>query len=192
MRTRSTERGGVRALARRTAGAALLVLGGMLLAGDVSAQELPQPITRPCVHPCLNKIQFAKDPRLDKLTLHGRIIPLSSIDPAFEAFTLELTNANGTVFSATLNPGDLKEAAGGRRAIYRNPSARLTGGLFRVQIAQRNDPAGGYRVDIVAYGDMSSATLPEMTVFLLVGDDAFFTSDPWIERRNGWVVDFLP
>jgi hypothetical protein len=170
----------------------VLLVVGMVSGTDVAAQEIPQQITRPCKHPCLNKIRFVAGPRLDKLELHARIVPLTSIDPAGESFLVELSNANGTIFTATLNPGDFVTTNGGKRYIYRNPAARTAGGLFRVQIAQRKDANEGYRVDLLAYADLTAATEAEMTTFLVVGDDGFFDTSTWLARNDGWVVDFQP
>ena len=156
------------------------------------AQELPQQITRPCKHPCPNKITFESAPHLDSLELHARITPMVSIDPATQPFTVSLSNANGTIFTATLNPGDFKVTNGGKRFIFRNLAARKTGGLFRVQIAERHDGPGGYRVDVLAYGDLSAATLPDMTTIIAVGPNGFFDNSPWDPRNHGWSHDFMP
>jgi hypothetical protein len=174
------------------AATSLLLLLAVVAPPAAVAQELPQPITRPCTHPCLNKITFENAPHLDKLELHARINPLSAIDPASESFTVEIANANGTVFTATLNPGDLKATNGGKRFIYRNAAARGAGGLFRVQIAQRHDGLQGYRVDVLAYGDLSSATLADMSTFIVVGNAGFFDSSTWTPRVHGWSIDFPP
>lgn len=174
------------------AATSLLVLLAVVAPPAAVAQELPQPITRPCTHPCPNKITFESAPHLDKLELHARINPLSAIDPASESFTVDISNANGTIFTATLNPGDLKPTNGGKRFSYRNTAARSAGGLFRVQIAPRHDGAQGYRVDILAYGDFSSATLPDMSTIIAVGMSGFFDNSPWTPRQHGWSIDFPP
>jgi hypothetical protein len=157
------------------------------------AQEIPQPITRPCKHPCPNRIRFAPAPGLDSLELHARIIPQSSIDPAFETFFVELSDANGNVFFAvSVSPGDMKETNGGRRAVYRNPAARSAGGVYQVTIMPRHDAIGGYRVDVRAYGDLSGATMADITTAITIGDDPFFDNGPWTQRSDGWVRDFIP
>lgn len=169
----------------------VLLLAVAPVAG-VQAQEIPQQITRPCKHPCLNKIRFVPGPGLDKLELHARIVPLTSIDPAGETFILELSNANGTIFTETLNPGAFVTTNGGKRYTYRNAAARGAGGIYRVQIQQRKDASEGYRVDVLAYGDLSSATEADMTTFIVVGDDGFFDNSTWLARKDGWAVDFQP
>ena len=172
--------------------AVALLAAALIPSQRAGAQEIPTGITRPCVHPCPSRIQLVRDPRLDQLTLHARVLPQTSIDPAFETFTIELANANGTLFTATLNPGQMRGLAGGGRVVYRNPAARRAGGVSRVQIAQRKDGPGGYRVDVVAHGDLSAATLAEMTVFLAIGDDGFFDTSTWNPRPSGWSHDFMP
>ncbi len=173
---------------------ALATLALATLTGPATslAQEIPQQITRPCKHPCLNKIRFANAPRLDSIELHARIVPVGSIDPANEAFTVELSDMNGVLFTATLAPGDLVETNGGKRWLYRNPAAKTAGGLYRVQIAPRKDVNEGYRVDVYAYGDLSAATDPGISTFIIVGDDPFFDNSTWSPRKDGWAVDFQP
>jgi len=167
----------------------LVALSAILAGSHAAAQEIPQPIGRPCKHPCVNKIRFVPGPKLDILELHARIVPVSSIDPASEAFTVELTDGGGgTIFTATLNPGAF--TLRGKRYIYRNPAARTAGGLFRVQIAERENAGDGYRVDVIAYGDLSAATTPDITTFIAVGDDGFFDTSMWTQRSYGWSVDF--
>jgi hypothetical protein len=169
----------------------VLALVPMFAVGLAGAQEIPQPISRPCKHPCLNKIRFVPGPRLDLLELHARIIPVGGIDPASEAFTVELTDNGGNViFTASLAPGDFKVTGGGKKFTYRNPAAKTAGGLFRVQIAERKDASEGYRVDVLAFGDLSLATAPDITTFIAVGDDGFFDNSTWKQRSYGWSVDF--
>jgi hypothetical protein len=173
------------------AATSLLALFAVLAPRTAVAQELPLPIARPCKHPCLNKIIFGDSAHLDKLELHARINPATSIDPVSEPFTIEISNANGTVFTATLNPGDFV-ASGGQRVIYRNPAARSAGGLARVQIQPRHDANEGFRVDVLAYGDLSAATLADMTTIIAVGNDGFFNTGTWTQRSYGWAFDFAP
>jgi len=168
----------------------LLVVSAVLAPRPGGAQEIPLPITRPCKHPCVNKILFASGPQLDKLELHARIVPATSIDPAGETFVFELSNANGTIFSATLPPGAF--ATSKKRYIYRNPAARTAGGLYRVTISERHDANEGFRVDLLAYGDLSAATLADMTTIIAVGGDGFFNSGPWNQLKHGWSLDFAP
>lgn len=153
--------------------------------GEVAAQEIPQPIVRPCKHPCVNKIRFTRG--LDKLELHAGLVPLSSVDPGFETFKVEITNVNGTVFTATLPPGAISTTNGGNRYTYRNPTARTAGGIYRVVVTQKPN---GYRVDLIAYGDLSTATEADMATFIAIGDDSFFDNSTWIAKKDGWAVDF--
>lgn len=177
----------------------LLVLSLVIVAGLASgvgtagAQEISQPITRPCKHPCPNRIRFATAPRLDSLELHARVVPQTSIDPAFESFFVELSDSNGVVFFAvSVGPGDMKDTNGGRRAFYRNAAARTSGGIYQVTIAQRHDAIGGYRVDVRAYGDLSGATSGDITTAITIGDDLFSNTSTWLPQQDGWAVDFAP
>jgi hypothetical protein len=167
------------------------VLALVVLFTSAGAQEIPRPIARPCKHPCLNKIRVVPGPRLDILELHARILPNDAIDPSSEGFTVELTDDMGDViFTATLAPSDFRVTNGGKKFTYRNAAARKTGGLFRVQIGARKDASEGYRVDVLAYGDLSGVTSPNITTFVGVGNRGFFDNSVWTPRRYGWSVDF--
>lgn len=183
----------MRTLTTRLAALALALLALAALPAVSHAQEIPQPISRPCKHPCPNKLRFDAGPRLDSLEIHARVVPLSSIDPANETFAIELTDANGdTVFRGTLAAGDLRDTNGGKRALYRNPAAKRTGGLYSVLIAPRRDAIEGYRVDIRAYGDFMRPASDVITTFIAIGNDPFFDTSTWSPREDGWVVDFAP
>lgn len=166
------------------------VASGAAIAG---AQEISQPITRPCKHPCPNRIRFAAAPRLDSLELHARVVPQTSIDPAFETFFVELSDGNGIVFFAvSVSPGDMKDTNGGRKVFYRNPAARAAGGVYQVTIAPRHDAIGGYRIDVRAYGDLSGATSGDITTAITIGNDLFSNTSTWLPQQDGWAVDFTP
>jgi hypothetical protein len=169
-----------------------VTLAAPLFALQSGAQEIPTPITKPCNHPCVSQIRFKKDPTLDIWKLHARIIPISDIDPPSEDVTLEISNVNDVIFAATLAPGDVRQAPGGRRFYFRDPTARLLGGVERLFITQRFDGIGGYRVDAVLHGDLSLATLAEMTVRIVIGNDPFVNTSVWLEHAYGWSVDFPP
>lgn len=157
------------------------------------AQELPQPISRPCKHPCPNKLRFDAGPRLDSVEIHARVVPLTSIDPAGETFAFELTDVNGnTIFGATLAAGDLRDTNGGKRTLYRNPAAKKTGGLYSVLITPRHDAIEGFRVDIRAYGNFTPPATDVITTFIAIGNDPFFDTRTWSPRHDGWSVDFTP
>ena len=79
----------------------------------------------------------------------------------------------------------------GNSWFYRDPSARQTGGFFRVKITPRTDPTG-YRIDVQGFGDMSSATDPVMTVTATMCGVSSATTDTWTETPSGWLVNLDP
>lgn len=183
----------MRTLPKRLAILALVAVATLLCTAPSRAQEIPQPISRPCKHPCPNKLRFDPGPRLDSLEIHARVVPLSSIDPANETFAFELTDVNGnTIFGATLAAGDLRDSNGGKRALYRNPAAKQTGGLYSVLITPRRDAIEGFRVDIRAYGNFTPPASDVITTFIAIGNDPFFDTRTWSPRQDGWSVDFTP
>lgn len=158
--------------------------------GDARAQETGDPILRPCRHPCPAELRFASAyGQLDKLIFHARITPVGTIDPANESVTIGLQNALGTIAGETLAPGTIDARQNGVY-FYSDPTARKTGGIAQLKIRPRRDPLGGYRVDIIMYGDYSIATLPTMSTVILVGDDLSNNVGVWTETKTGWVYEF--
>jgi hypothetical protein len=168
--------------------AAALVGAVQLVPERAQAQEIGQPITRPCNHPCASQILFRRDPSYDRLSLHARIIPMSDIDPVNEGITVEISNSIDLIAAFSLGPGDLRAAPGGKKFTYRDARAIRDGGIAQLVISQRNDGPGGYRVDVAAYNDLSLATEAEMTIRIVVGDDVFTNTSLWTEKRLGWIV----
>jgi hypothetical protein len=98
-----------------------------------------------------------------------------------------LSNAAGILYRAAVPPGALV-ARGSReqRFIYRDAdAARARCGIAKIEM--RYQPAHGYyRVRVIAYGDLSAATDPAMTLQLKVGDDGFVNSGVWERTASGW------
>jgi hypothetical protein len=177
---------------RRLVGALALFSASLVLApSSGSAQELPRPIFAACPHCCTSQIRFVAGPRLDLLILHARVIPGTAISPSIEDFVLSLDNGNGTIFSQTIPGGSIIER-NPTFFVYRDKSAAKNGGIAKLQIKEKNDSAGGFVVDVVAYGDLSAATLATMSVFIAIGDDPFTDTSVWTQRPHGWTVDFPP
>ncbi len=159
-------------------------------ASPARAQETGDPIITPCHHPCPAELKFGTaHGQLDSLTFHARIAPASAIDPATEVVTVGLQNLDGTIAGETLPAGTIGARQNGLY-VYRNPQARKTGGIASFKLRPRRDPLGGYRVDIVMYGDYSIATLPTMSTVILVGDDLFNNIGTWTQTKKGWIYEF--
>ncbi|MBY0275004.1 hypothetical protein K2Z84_06670 [Candidatus Binatia bacterium] len=172
---------------------ATLGLATLLAPAPSRAQEIPQPISRPCKHPCPNRIRFQASPRLDSVEIHARIVPVSSIDPANENFAFELTDGNGnSIFAAFLPAGSMRDTNAGKRVVYKNSAAKTAGGLYSVLITPRKDAIGGYRVDIRGYGDFTPPVSADITTFMAIGNDPFFDTRAWTPRADGYSVDFAP
>ncbi|HZR82178.1 MAG TPA: hypothetical protein VFD92_13870 [Candidatus Binatia bacterium] len=114
--------------------------------------------------------------------------PGTVLDPLNEAFTIRLSNASGLIYSASLLPGDLKRTGSFHR--FKDAGAKrgqgIRGGLGLVELRDLPKVQGGVRVTVWAYGDLTTATVEEMTVEITAGDDAIATTAVWIQRRYGW------
>src|SRR5262249_42960823 len=97
-----------------------------------------------------------------------------------------LTNASGTIYSLALPPGTLTPNSGGNSFKYTNPDAKIHGGVFKAMIRVRD--LTEYRYTIQAYGDLSAATDPLMSIQFYLGDQptpAFLTAT-WTPKKFGW------
>lgn len=143
-----------------------------------------------CGHPCPARISFK--PRLpDRLQFQVKITPTLPVDPAATTLGVTLTNANGIVYAAQLLPGDLKKQ--GKLWLFRDNSAvkgpGVRGGLQIVRVRTKDNLT--FRIDIKANSDLLQqlATLPEMTIQLVFGADAFQQTATWSPLKNGWKVN---
>ena len=123
----------------RVLGVALaLGMTWLATAPTAGAQEIPQQIRGNCCS-CNSQIKFRKN--LDLLRLGARLIPTPAavIDPLLSGMAVELSNANGTLASIVIPPGGFTEKPSGRKWVYKDPSAKTSGGAFVVTLQQRND-----------------------------------------------------
>ncbi len=143
-----------------------------------------------CGHPCPARISF-KPSAPDRLQFQVNVTPTQMIDPANVNVGIALTNANGIVYAAQLFPGDLKNQ--GKLWLFRDPtavkSAGIRDGLQVVRVRTKDHVT--YRFDVKANSDLLQqlATLPVMTIQLVVGSDAFEQTATWDPLRNGWKVN---
>jgi cysteine-rich repeat protein len=111
-----------------------------------------------------------------------------SLSPGTEQFGFLFTNPNGVLFRIVLPPGAL-QPRGTTAFKYFDANAKRIGGLFKVVLKLKH---GVYHVTVKAYGDMSAATVPTMTVQVLIGDDVYFTHATWLRTKTGWKFEFVP
>ena len=136
-----------------------------------------------CHHNCPDKIRFSK---FDQLMVRSAF-PIGAYIPDDVDLDITLENANGVVYSASLEPGDLSRR--GKSLIFIDRNAKkgtgFRGGLAKVKIQEV--PNGlGMRVTIEAYGDLRDATDPTMTLTLRVGEHANSITDTWQQTNFGW------
>jgi len=96
---------------------------------------------------------------------------------------VELRNADGVVYVATLAPGEVEKRSESS-FLMRNAAARYDGGFSRFQIRKRTKRASS--ITFKAYGDLSAATLSEMTLTITIGAEEFRADGNWKQLANGW------
>jgi cysteine-rich repeat protein len=143
-----------------------------------------------CGHPCPARISF-KPTLPDRLQFQVSVTPTQVIDPANISVGVTLTNANGIIYAASLLPGDLKKQ--GKLWMFRDNTAvkgpGVRGGLQIVRVRTKDNVK--YRFDVKANSALLQqlATLPQMTIQVVVGSDAFQQTATWDQLRNGWKVN---
>lgn len=159
----------------------------------VTPQQGNQPCD--CPHLCVNKIRFIGDlNKPDFFELHAIILPAPGFDPGNQPFSVSMSNANGPIFSFTLPAGSLKK--GGDAFTYTNNNADVTGGVFKVKLAARDDVTGGYRLDIQGYSaNLQPATtipvdIPDMIAEFSIGGESWTSGVKTWDRKNfGWQLN---
>ena len=128
---------------------------------------------------------------LDVFKSHGRIISVASIDVGASPVGWVLSNGSGTIYRGVLNPGDFQSNGDGTTFIYRDSDARLglgkRDGIYKAKIRiSRGGTSYGYK--IIAYGDLSAATTPNMSLQFYINQPAraFIHDKPWIRKSWGW------
>jgi hypothetical protein len=128
--------------------------------------------------------------KMDQLTSHGRVvIPGPVLDVQGAEVGWLLSDANGKIFEAKLPAGSLKPDQSGKVFGYKNPDAKLVGGIFRVSLrVRRVGTSYGYRVE--AYGNMSAATDADMAIQFYVGNQptSAIHSETWKRVKKGWTA----
>jgi hypothetical protein len=148
---------------------------------------VPQPTAAVCHHNCPDKIRLT--PGLDSLNVKSGFGPSTVLSPATESFRIVLRNANGVIYQAILQPGDL--VARGSKFRFVDKGARrgsgIRGGLSRVELSTAKGGLGT-RVLVEAFGDLNAATLSVMTVEITVGNDTIAYTATWEQKGYGWYL----
>ncbi len=147
----------------------------------------PQPTAAICHHNCPDKIRLTSG--LDNLNVKSAFGPGTVLSPATESFRIVLRNANGVIYQATLQPGDLVARGGKFRFVDKGArrGTGIRGGLSRVELSEAKGGVGT-RVLIEAFGDLNAATLPVMTVEITVGNDTIAYTETWQQKGYGWYL----
>jgi hypothetical protein len=132
-------------------------------------------------------IRFGHTGQGDLFAVHGSIDPATQISPTTEDIKFLLSNANGKVYSLIIPGGDVKQL--GRNLFrYRNRLAQQQrSGLARFDL--RYFPKrDAFTFVLKTYGDLSAATLANMSLQVVIGDDAFLNQSTWAKTPRGWVL----
>jgi len=131
---------------------------------------------------CPNKVNL-RNP-FDTLQFQALLNVPTPLRPGEDKFKIVLRNLNGEQLSEKLDPGQIVRE--GNAFVYRNDAARETGGISRVTL--RRKKAHEWRITVIAHGVMPAATLANMTIYLVIGNDSFLTKNVWSAREFGWLL----
>lgn len=164
--------------------------GNLASAQDSALVQLTGSEIEGCLH-CPVKVTFRKS-GLDFLGIQGEIALPIGFDPTANSMTVSLSNANGTIYSGALLPGDLNNK--GAKWLFRDKGGKLGSGnrdgIYSVKLKVAK--SGLWRVKIKAYSDLSAATLAEMTMEISFGAAKFGFTGTFVERSKGWLIKRLP
>lgn len=131
---------------------------------------------------CPNKINF--NTPVDTLQFQALLNVDTPLHPNEDKFTITLRNANGEILFEKLDAGLIVRE--GNSFVYRDDAARQSGGISRVTL--RRKQAHQWRVTVIAHGDLAGASLAQMTIYLVIGNDTFLTKNVWTRRQFGWIL----
>jgi len=135
-------------------------------------------------------IIFRPDLSTDRFKATGRINTDRLIDPSQLLVGVTLLNANGVIYTSQLPIGSVIASGHGRRFKFRDRSAHSNpaGGIAEWKLSNHS---GWYSFKVAFYGDLSAATLADMTLVLSFGSDEYVSMETWTRTNAGWKVVFL-
>ena len=145
-----------------------------------------------CRNNCLGR--FRRDPGsitfhdgrrpTDRLKVNGVVVTRLPVSTDGLVITVRLSNANGVIYETTLAGGSLVTSGHQLKFRDRNASRAVAGGLALFRISPHGND--GDQVQVEAYGNLSAATLPDMTIEILFGSATYQSSGTWTPTRKGW------
>jgi hypothetical protein len=125
-------------------------------------------------------------PGLDRFRSHGRVLTIGgaySIQTSSVSWLL--SNSKGEIFRATLPAGALTANAAGTTFKYKNRLASTAGGISQVKLQNVH---GSLKYTVEAFGDLSRATDPNMSVQFYVANQPTpaIHTQTWQKTSNGW------
>ncbi len=146
---------------------------------DPDCPECPPILKDPAV------IKFRK--LIDYVKIQGGVVVPNgaSIAPGSDRFGFLFTNPNGVLFRQIISQG-LPAAGTGFRSV--NKEARKTGGIYKASLKLKQ---GIWHVYVRGYGSLEeTATQPQMSAMVLIGDDIWASRAVWKKTNNGWKFEF--
>jgi hypothetical protein len=131
----------------------------------------------------------------DRMKFKARGVAATGLEPDIEGMGVALSNVTGTVFSESLEPGELVPNAARTRWRF---SRQRDGGIYKGIVVKklRTDGTPTYSVKVQLDADLGATDpvsvgiaadlLAPMVFTLSVGDDVLSSSAHWEPLRSGW------
>lgn len=158
----------------------------------------------PACRPLLDdpaKIRFKWPNRLDKITVVGRGIPYSSLDPATEGALFLMTNVSGVIYSEAIGAGQFEVNKKGTRWKYRlkrTNDPRIYTVVIRKHLNRKTGEieyilrfkieADAALADPERNTSYTAEALKNMTTQISVGDDHFYINADFERKNWGWLL----
>jgi hypothetical protein len=137
-----------------------------------------------------SRISFRVADGMDVFRSHGRVHLETPVDLAALELKWLVSNERGAVYRVSLIPGSLKVSPSRRHYSFRASTASAgvpaEPGPARVRLLAGS--RGWVYYWITAYGDLSAATTPDMTLQFYLGDEPFILKGQWRQTPRGWIL----
>lgn len=157
----------------------------------------------PACQPLLDdpaRITFRTRPKLDMLSVTGRSVPLTTLDPAAESVAVSISNINGVVYAQMIGSGAFipnTKFTAWKYVLKRTGLPMIYN--FRInKKLNRTTGATEFILKVKSESDMTIANplvmgqtvdeLKNMTIQINVGDDVFYNTADWEVKSNGWYL----
>ncbi len=123
------------------------------------------------------------EPGPDRFQFHGRLTYEAGTAVVDHGMTIEIRNANGLVFATTLAPHSCVQHGNNYCKFVDQNAGRTHTGIASFKMSFQK-----HKIWLTAYGDLSLAAVPRMSVVVRLNGIASAVIADFAQTSNGWVL----